>query len=338
MGRWVTGVKKLVGAVCVAILVVVPVVFPQVSWGRHLSTVIPVAQIVAFPGPLGVAVMVLGAVLVLVAALRRWARFLVAVGLVLLLVGVLFVVFPAGVCRPAAPMVGEGKVVRELTVVTFNTQAKLVPGDLSRLLNAYDPDIVVLPETSTHQAESAAHHSGFPGVVFGTPVEGFTARYHGGVAPTSVLVHARLGRAEVVSGPPTTLGTVAVRFEDSTIPTVVGVHTAPPLPGLMSDWKNDLARVIDFSDSFEGPLVVAGDFNATLRHGAMTQRKNMVDSAQLCHGVPEGTWPTSFPRFLRSQIDHVFVSPDVHASGCEVVDVGASDHAAYVTTVAGVTP
>lgn len=327
---------------CVAVAVaaaglVVPVFWPGAPWARGFSTVTPVAQVIAFPVPVGIAAVVLGALLVVAAGLRRGGRLLTLTGAIALLVGALLAAFPAGVVRPTTSTAGKTGAVREVTVVTFNTQSQLAPHDLGRLLDAYDPDVVVLPETSARDAERAANGNGFHGAAFSTPLSGFTDAYHGRVAPTSVLVHARLGPAEAIAGPPTTFGTVTVRFDDPTLPTVMGVHTAPPLPGLVDDWKNDLARVVDATDTHAGALIVAGDFNATLRHGAIARRQHLVDSAQLCDRAPEGTWPNRFPPLLRSQIDHVFISPDLHAQGCEVVDVGTSDHAAYVTTVTGTT-
>lgn len=299
-----------------------------------ISIVTPFTQALAFPLILGSGQILLGAMLVALSLLRSWRRISALVGAIWLVAGLCFVLFPGGVeALPTSHKDTNGE-PRLLKIVTFNAASRLDGAALSQIMAEFDPDIIVLPEASDVDVAAAQREAGFDGELHATPDRGLPPTYTGAIAPTSVLVHSRLGSARLVDGPVTSFGTVALQFDDQRLPTVVGLHTAPPLPRMMKQWGKDLDEISQFIGRFEGSLVVAGDFNATSRHSSLAGLSNKVRwTAHQCSQFPAGTWPTSWPGILRAQIDHVLITHDLRAQDCTTMDVGESDHAAYVTTV-----
>ncbi|WJZ16845.1 hypothetical protein CGUA_01220 [Corynebacterium guangdongense] len=270
-----------------ALLVLACVLLPGVAPVRWLSQLPLIAHALAFP--------VLSALLLLILGmlLRRagWA-----------LAGVALLLLPQG-----WPALSDGG---ELTVVSFNTQDSLSGAELAGLIDAHDPDLLVLPEARVTDPPAGYAQVQSPEAE--------------GVAPTVLLIHERLGPFAEVSAPNVTWGAVAVELADGTV--LAGVHPSPPVPGQMGSWRRDLAHIGQWARDHDR-LVLAGDFNATLRHGPMA-------ALDLVHGDwCGGTWPAAVPPPLASPIDHVLVSPDIGAGECRTQRVGTSDHRAVIAHV-----
>jgi endonuclease/exonuclease/phosphatase (EEP) superfamily protein YafD len=115
--------------------------------------------------------------------------------------------------------------------------------------------------------------------------------------------------------------------------TLVPVHTSAPHK--TSDkpyWYRELVGLAESLETVQGPLVVCGDFNASLTHRAMARllKKARLSSVLARHGLAlRGTWG---PRGLLAvlPIDHVLVSDDVPSHGITVMRVAGSDHRALV--------
>lgn len=270
-----------------ALLLLACVLLPGVAPVRWLSQLPGIAHAVAFPVLSALLLLVLGMVL----RQAGWA-----------LAGLALLLLPQG-----WPALSDGG---ELTVVSFNTQDSLSGVELDGLIDAYDPDLLVLPEARVTQ-----------------PLEGYTqAQSPGsaGVAPTVLLVHSRLGPVTEVDAPDVTWGAVAVELGDGTV--LAGVHPSPPVPGQMGSWRRDLAHIEEWVRDHDR-LILAGDFNATLRHGPMAAL-DLVQGDRC-----GGTWPAAVPPPLASPIDHVLVSPDIGAGECTTQRVGDSDHRAVIARV-----
>ena len=299
------------------------------SWlGRELSTVIVLAQLLAFPYILGVGILVTSVAIIL--AHLSWTRGPLALASIVMwaVVALAFFVFPYGlVPHPATPPTAKQQ--RVLSVVTFNAGSTLTETGFQQINSNFEPDVLVLPETSAAEISRTLDVTGYDGTVFETPGVGFTQTYNGLIAPTTVVVSNKLGKVRPTIGPETSFGTVAIRFDDAALPIVVGVHTAPPLPGLMGAWEEDLERVVHFGDSSEEPMLIAGDFNATLRHGALANRSRLIDAQELCSRWGMGTWDSRTPGILRTPIDHILVTSGIYVSSCQVAQIGRSDHLAF---------
>ncbi|MHA2787983.1 endonuclease/exonuclease/phosphatase family protein [Corynebacterium sp. S7] len=280
-----------------------------------LSTVPGFAHVLAFPHLVGILLIVVGVLIAWKSRRLRVPATAVSVAAALL------VIFPHA--SPLAPVpvatTSASAANQHLSLVTYNSKETFTAADFKKLHARFHPDVFVLPETDLKRAEIAFRGSNYR--LF-TSEEGNTT-----VAVASSISNYAQGTA-----PDITFGAVAIEHEG--LPKIVGLHSAPPTPGLMNQWEGDLARVGEF-DGAEN-VIVAGDFNATLRHGVLAEREQLVDAFQQCGkqgGKQAGTWPAAVPGWMRTQIDHVFVSPEMQVSKCDAVKIGRSDHVALAVTV-----
>lgn len=320
-----------------------PALAAHTSWLRAPGTdLVLLAQALAFPFPLcGVLAASFLLWIGLAAAVRRRVRRTrmrgngpgTAVPLLgLVLVGLALVAF-ASLPMAAAPgseqSGGQGRSAR---VVSWNTHDELAADQLAHLLDG-EPEAVVLPETSADSLDALLAREGATG-----RYQRFSSQGLRGAGPTSVLVSRTLGEYRVAPGAQTTLGTVTVEPVEaaSSSPVVVAVHTASPTGAWMPRWRQDVAAVLDAVCGEGGtgspatatrPVVAAGDFNANPWHGRMARLSaGPCTDALPAAGSLEGTWPSSSPRGLRTQIDHVLVrGASVRSAGLAQVQ-GTSDH------------
>ena len=155
----------------------------------------------------------------------------------------------------------------DLVVLAANTQADASASDLANLLRSTGADVVVLPETTREVADDVAARV----AASGSPMQVLARRT--GASPitsTALLVAARLGeyRIDVV--------------DRSRAATFI------PIDG-------------------DGPVLVAGDFNATLDRSAFARRDPCADAAEAAGAAGLGTWPSPAPRGLAAPTDHVLV-------------------------------
>lgn len=334
-----TPVRRLLTRVLTAGLVlaltvgVIAVFLPQSTPGQWLSTRLLFAQVLAFPGLAGAGLVLLG---LGVPALGQRARaraqagaVVVAVMFALLGTGLLF--WPDGPPWAAGPSTATANAGREVRVTVFNSLDTLTAADVQHLIAVANPDVLVLPEASPARVRTAVVGTAFAQGVHEGDDAGFSRGRPAGVAPTAIAMHSRMGSHRPAVPTPMTFGTVALEPAGTLEgPLIVGVHTAPPLPRLMDSWRADLSRLQEMDRAAaEGPMIVAGDLNATLRHGPLAARTHLADTARQCPGSAEGTWPASAPPWVRAPIDHVLVTDDVQVLSCGTVQVGASDHLAY---------
>ncbi|WP_435975149.1 endonuclease/exonuclease/phosphatase family protein [Streptomyces sp. Qhu_M48] len=110
-------------------------------------------------------------------------------------------------------------------------------------------------------------------------------------------------------------------------------HPLPPLPGQVHLWKRELGLVEDAA-AHEGPLLIAGDFNASQDHAAfrsVLDAGDLHDAARLTGASRTPTWPMEGPVPPYVQIDHVLVSEDFTAGNTRFPDLPGTDHRAVVT-------
>lgn len=107
--------------------------------------------------------------------------------------------------------------------------------------------------------------------------------------------------------------------------TIRSAHPTPPVPGSMDDWSEDLAELARFAAEAEGPVIIAGDFNATPYH---RQYRDIADSGSLIEavGAYPGTWRSGWPGFLRTPIDHILIPDNWRAVSTTVEELEGSDH------------
>lgn len=116
------------------------------------------------------------------------------------------------------------------------------------------------------------------------------------------------------------------------------MHTAQPL-GHPELWRRDFDRIRDAADGIVGPIVLAGDLNATLDHGPMRDllRDGFADAARQANAGWQPTWPSDpatdhgLPGGLGLiAIDHVLLRDGPVAVETATSRVAGTDHRALV--------
>lgn len=340
--RWLLFTILTLGGTAWALLWLAPA-----SWSStRLSTVFGVAHALAFPRISAASVLALVLVVVLIRLLRSGARKAKPdatgidsgkghkAGLAFFLLPTLLwggpaidtLIDPVRGLRPSSVHAVACSDSRSYTVTTWNALGHVTAGNLTTLL-ADDPDVLVLPEANPATSPALAL-AGYQLFVSALPGPG------SGVDPVTVLVHQRLGEYRVATQLPVTFGAITLEAIDGQGPRFTGVHTAPPLPGLMADWRADLAQVRGLIE--DGNSVIAGDLNATLHHGGLAQgmgRTATVGDAGLATDTLEGSWPAEFPGWASSPIDHILL-PHLGAQSIDTSRtfwVEGSDHRAVTS-------
>lgn len=333
-------IRRVVLSVLFVLLVSVPL-YPELY---GLDQLTPFTQLAAFRPQGLVLVLVLGVVMLV---RRNWR---IAGGLVgvLALTGIALTV-PRELTRPDPPPAGS----RALTVLAVNVLGGGADAsEVAKLIRAHRPDLVSLPEAQVEVREEIEAHLADLGY------RGYTQQANAAVeSATSVLVAASLGEVRLdaetldagrVNAGATTRSTVGPVRQTTTQfghiivsggelgrVRLVAYHGFPPLPDDVPLWNRDLEILAKWCAQ-DGPLVVAGDFNATTDHkafrDALGKRCRSVASAS-GRGL-SGTWPSDRPAPLRTQIDHVVVSRDIHPGRFRVLRVPGSDHLAVVAKIA----
>jgi len=118
--------------------------------------------------------------------------------------------------------------------------------------------------------------------------------------------------------------------------TFLAVHPAAPLTPDHTKWSQDQLRLRRALNSVPGPVVVAGDFNATLDHKIMRdlQLDGFTDAAEATGSGVNATWPQgSRLPFPLVAIDHVMHrAVGVAPVKVETATIPRADHRAVIAT------
>ena len=297
-----------------------------------LQLVPGVAHAVSLRGlAIGIAVLVLVALLLVSLASRPARRFTASLALVLLVFALVSgaVIATRGLGDTSFATKSES----DLTVLTWNTLGD-APGAEAIAELALDSaaDVVVLPETSAEMGDLIAARL----AAAGRPMASLTLAYDqiSKARSTTILISDALGQYEYSSERTTSvLPTLVATPVDGTGPTFIAVHSVAPIPGEFDHWRSDLRWL---SDACAGDnVVMAGDFNATLDHFAglgssgSTTLGDCADASLLSDNGAVGTWPTTLPALAGAPIDHVMQTANWKVSGMRVYesyDKYGSDH------------
>jgi len=276
----------------------------------------PLVQVMAFT-PYALALALLG--LLAAVLLRRWVPAL------FLLLATLFLVLAVGPRAFGSPEpVGAGRPVRLLTSNLHFGRAD--PGQLLGLARARDVDLLVLSEL-TPEAERSLRDAGvdrlFPESV-SDPRPGAM-----GAGIWSRWPLADRGRLETRAAQPV----ASVEVPDSIPFNLAGVHiTAPEGPRSTSEWASDF-DALPTAGTPGLPLILAGDFNATLDHERFRRLEatGFRDAgAETGRGL-SFTWPSRIGWPPPVVLDHVLADRGIGFSDYDVESIGGSDHRAIYT-------
>ncbi|PKK40103.1 hypothetical protein ABB02_00609 [Clostridiaceae bacterium JG1575] len=314
---------------------------PQLPFHQRLSTQPFIAQVLAFPMALGLFFFAggLGSVLWSVRQKKKGRaqkklKFYCHALCFLLSALFLFSLTSLGVSGGVKePLQKEGAKVRLLTWNALHTFDEEIARRIFTQLNV---QVAVFPELSLGESEEGPRAGDNPLKAVmeraGLAVDEydfFESPKPYNVKPVVAIVHRSLGRYESKPVFQTSLGTLhLVPKEGTRGPEILGLHTYPPLPFFEFLWNEDLQRIRDWVQSEGKNAWILGDFNATLRHGALS---SLTEHQDALHKVPfwrRGTWNTAHPFFLRAGIDHLLVPKDAQILKSETIVLKGSDHLA----------
>lgn len=294
-----------------------------------LDVAAPFAQLTAFRVQVAAAAAVVAALVLLVP--RRPAR---VFGAALLAVAV----SPLPQVLPRIVGDGQGGVPR-LTVVSVNVHLdQVAPAAVADLAVARRADAVALPEATAGFAAEVVRLAAAGGLDYRAATDGRTAPpgpdgERQGPYPTSLLVRADLQPRFRPGEPALAQGAVTAVLPGSV--SVAAVHVLAPVRGQEAGWAADQAELAR-ACAAGGPLVLAGDLNATLDHSPLRAvlAAGCRDAGEAAGEGLHGTWPAGAAPPLRVVIDHVLLTPAAGAVGSyEMVDVPAGDHRGLVVMI-----
>ncbi len=269
---------------------------------------------------------VLSGLLVVIVALARRLRWLG--GAAVLLVAVLVAAWwPAWTGRIGP---GEADAV-PLRLLALNVQYTRDDGAaVSRQVAAEHPDVVVLTELSPltlRHLDLAQYPYSYEQPTPGAFGQGIWSRW-----PITVLSVTRVAREwDAVTMPEVSIRTPAGPVS------LIQVH--PPAPTNAADiriWKDALARLDELLQSAPGPVIAAGDFNASRWDGVYADLLgggNDIREASRGRGLL-ATWPQTGtfsvgPLFF--PLDHVLISRGIGVRSFRVLGPTGSDHRGVLT-------
>jgi len=291
-----------------------------------------IAQIVALRGSALVAAgLAVVALLVIALASRRARRFTATVATLLL--GFILVsgavIASRGVGNPGFETIGTN----DVTVLAWNTLGDAPGADaIATLALDTNADVISLPETTEGTGIAIADLMR----AAGKPMWVHTVAYDqiSKARSTTLLISAALGNYQVSEQRTTSvLPTVIATPVNGSGPTIIAVHVVAPIPGEMTNWRNDLSAV---ASACAGPnIIMAGDFNSTTDHfsgladNAASTLGQCLSADSVTKNASVGTWPTFAPALLGAPIDHIMTTPNWRVSGMRVIqshDGFGSDH------------
>jgi endonuclease/exonuclease/phosphatase (EEP) superfamily protein YafD len=312
-----------------SLLAVALAVGAGMTLGGMLAPVYPAADFLNHFRPYTLAG--IGALLAVAMTLHaRWTvvpvAVLVALNAVLLALPLVWSADPAERHTVGQALASEGG--RDLKLVTFNTFGGAVE-PIARFLLAENPDIAVLQEIAPQQATALAAllRASYPHAHACRPQD----RCHAAILARRAWVET--GHAAWTNANPETIW---VQFDDPDLGRfrVVGVHLH--LPYRSEQQTRQIERLIALRASFDGPAIVAGDFNMTPWSYRL---QHLLASAGLRrHATFLRSWPTDLhpwvhlpaPAFL---IDHVLSTPDIASVSIRTGPKVGSDHLPVVAVV-----
>jgi endonuclease/exonuclease/phosphatase (EEP) superfamily protein YafD len=204
-------------------------------------------------------------------------------------------------------------------------------GRLGEQIRARNPDIVALEEVSALSLRSLVSS----GALGGYPHR--QVHQQEGAFGSAVFSRLPLRDPEVSDMAGLPLLQVTVGLTDARSFRLFVVHALTPTSSDSTGrWRAQLDDLRSRTSSADGPLVLAGDFNATPDHRPF---RRLVDAGlRDAHDVAGAGWTPTwnaeslFPRMLR--LDHVLATPAFAVTGYQVGEEFGSDHAPVTVDLA----
>lgn len=201
---------------------------------------------------------------------------------------------------------------RIIKLVEWNVADNINETNIRNIFGEFDADIAVFPELEGYEKGDNSNRRLIDlfkkadidfekyEVYISEPTEG-------SIAPVTIVIKRAFGSYNIYKKTPMTrFGTVYLSSTSKGNPSIIGLHTAPPLPGLMTMWQRDLALIADLSNYNQDSIII-GDFNATMKHGSLNNIKTHIDVLEYAPKFNSGTWNINIPSPFRTRIDHILI-------------------------------
>ena len=226
----------------------------------------------------------------------------------------------------------------QVVVFSWNTMgAKAGAETIAKEAMDAKADIVTLPETTSDVGAAVASFMR----TAGKPMTMLTSKFDDvyKAHSTVLLISTALGDYSLAAdqGDTGTSPSIVAVASSPASPTIVAAHAMAPEIGKLTQWRKDLTWLAGRCS--QPNVIMAGDFNASLDNVAglgPAPMGNCGDAALKMGAGATGTWPSSLPTLLGTQIDHVFYSSEWVATAFSVLTSqpsSASDHRPITATL-----
>ena len=227
-----------------------------------------------------------------------------------------------------------------LKLVTWNVANQLEAEHLKQIFSSFNTDIAIFPELDSNAQEGQENQK--IKILFqqaGLSIEDYdvftSPPTDSGIAPVTVIIKKSYGfytKAETFHT--TRFGTIVLHSRKQNLPDIIALHTAPPLPGLMEIWKQDLNIIHNQLASKYPKAIIAGDFNATMRHGALAKISSHRDALNVLPPFERGTWNSQSPKLFNATVDHILLPKNhYYVKNLDIVSFQNSDHRCIFTEI-----
>ena len=330
-------IKTFLSALSV-ILFTIPIIaysfFPSSNLNIWLSTKPILAQIYAFPLATSTIAALLSFLYFFLSFYKKNKQIRFYSGILLLLS---FILLLFGTDKTLSSASNKTKTLK---LVTWNVANQIEEQHIERIFSHFDADIAIFPELATNIREEQENQQ--IQLLFqqvGLSISNYdiftSPPTDSGIAPVTVIIKKSYGfytKAETFHT--TRFGTIVLHSRKQNLPDIIALHTAPPLPGLMEVWKQDLHIIHNQLASKYPKAIIAGDFNATMRHGALAKISSHRDALNVLPPFERGTWNSQSPTIFSTTIDHVLLPINhYYVKSLEIVTFQNSDHRCIFTEI-----
>ena len=213
---------------------------------------------------------------------------------------------------------------RRSTVLTLNLRlGQADPDAVLALVRSADPDLLMLQEL-TPEALAGLDAAGLAGQF----AHRFTEPHPQG-SGIGVFGHRPLEDQQSHDGFVNHVLSARTSLPDGTGLTVVAAHLGAPWPQPAWRWRKEIAQLGTVLAGLPGPLLLAGDLNATVGHRLF---RDLLVAGTVRDAVRRPTVRTFPTRLPLLGIDHVLVR-DLAAGRARTARVTGSDHRALIVEV-----
>lgn len=305
-----------------------------------LSTKLVFAQLYAFPVFIGsvMSVIFLIPLVILICILRKkfYKNTIVIILSILLFVSIIFIFASS----PTTKKTSSAKSGKEIKIVTWNALETINEKNVDEIFSKFDADIAIFPELEglkkgDRKNERIKVFFDKNNIDFNKYDTFISSPKYYQTAPVTAVVKKSFGNyfLNEENRESTTFGTVYLKSNDENLPEIIGIHTSPPIPGDMYKWKGDIELISKITKENKNAIVL-GDFNATMRHGSLSNIKSYEDVLEYLPKLKRGTWRSNFISPFKTSIDHILIPKNQYeVKNVEIKYLDSSDHMAVFTTL-----